>query len=158
MRRIKNQLVIAGILFFGISTNAQDRLMTLGYVSANIELAENFKEYEEVPLISNETFTYKYKGEEVIVNFNEDEHIEYYNNGEHYIKSNLTWVSKDECIITLDEITLPDLPFKPGNSLRMKITSVRGKYVYYESTLAGRTWKGKMKRVKQSPKEYVASK
>lgn len=153
---LKNVLTVA-IILSGLSLNSQDHLMNLGYVSKNIDLPENFRPYEQIPMIYNQTFSYKSKGGEVFVYFNGDEHIEYHNNKEYYIKSSIIWTSKDECIITLEEITLPDFPFSPGNSLKMKITNVKGDVVYYESTLGGRTWRGKMKQVETPEEDIIAS-
>tara|TARA_R110002049_G_scaffold4842_10_gene34240 strand:- start:3794 stop:4273 length:480 start_codon:yes stop_codon:yes gene_type:complete len=157
MKPLKKQLLLASIILLGLTTNAQDYLMKLGYASANVELAENFKEYKSVPTLYNQNFTYKYKGEEVLVSFKENEHVEYYSNKEHYIKSTVIWLNKNECLITLTESTLPNFPFKPGNSLKMKITEIKGKYVYYESTLGGRTWEGKMKQTDVVEEDLFAS-
>lgn len=157
MKTIKKNVLTVVILLFAISLNSQERLMQLGYVSKNIDLPENYKPLEQVPMIYNQTFSYKSKGGEVLVYFNGNEHIEYHNNKEYYIKSSIVWTSKDECIITLEEITLPDFPFRTGNSLKMKITDVRGDVVYYESTLGGRTWRGKMKQVETVEEDVIAS-
>lgn len=156
MKTVKNQFLLV-FFFYAFFTNAQNNLMTLGTTSANIDLPTSEQVYNQTPMIYNQTFTYKYKGGEVLVYFNGEEHIEYYNNKEYYIKSDIVWVNKDECIITLKEITLPDFPFRPGNSLKMKITDVKGDYVYYESTLGGRTWEGKMKQVETKQEEVIAS-
>ncbi|KGL58845.1 hypothetical protein PHEL85_3116 [Polaribacter sp. Hel1_85] len=98
------------------------------------------------PLIENQKFTYKYHGEEVLVIFSETQHIEYFNNKKNYIKSKISWVSKDECTMTIIESNLPNFPFKSGTKLSMHITKIKHNNVYYESTLGGRTWTGKMKK------------
>ncbi|QOD62188.1 hypothetical protein H9I45_07035 [Polaribacter haliotis] len=157
MKTIKKQVTIACIILFSISINAQDSLMLLGSFSANIKLTTNEVEYQQRPIIHNQTFTYNFKGGEVLVEFKDNQHIEYYNNKKHSIKSTIVWISKNECIITLKEINLPNFPFKKGNSLKMVITEVRGNNVYYKSTLGGRTWKGKMKEVETTNNDYFAS-
>ncbi|TMM32041.1 hypothetical protein FDT66_00825 [Polaribacter aestuariivivens] len=156
MNTIKKKLSLF-IILISLYANAQNPLMKLGFQSANIELTENETVYQEEPIINNQTFTYKYKGGDVVVTFNGDEHVEMYNNKRNHIKSSIVWISKNECIITLDEITLPDFPFSPGNSLKMKITEVKGKTIYYESTLAGRTWEGKMTQIENLQEDMIAS-
>ncbi|WP_439127719.1 hypothetical protein [Polaribacter sp.] len=156
MKTIKNQFLVV-FTFITLFTNAQENLMTLGTTSANIDLPSSEQVYDQTPMIYNQSFTYNYKRGKVLVYFNSDEHIEYFNNKEYYIKSDIVWINKDECIITLKEITLPDFPFRPGNSLKMKITEIKGDYVYYESTLGGRTWEGKMKQVETAQEEVIAS-
>ncbi|MEE9408629.1 MAG: hypothetical protein V3V28_11215 [Polaribacter sp.] len=156
MKTIKNQLLFAVILICTISINAQDRLMTLGVYTKAL-VAENIAEYKDAPIIDNKTFTFNYKGGEVIVIFNGKKHIEYYNNYKHYIKSSVKWTSRTECIITLQDINLPDFPFKVGTHLKMEITKVRGRNVYYKSTLGGRTWLGKMKEVDRQGESVIAA-
>ncbi|QNM87025.1 hypothetical protein H9W90_07900 [Polaribacter pectinis] len=156
MKTIKNQLLFAFILTFTIATNAQDRLMTLGVYSKSL-IAENIAEYKDAPIIDNKTFTYEYKGGQVLVIFNGKEHIEYYNNNKNYIKSSIKWISRRECLITLKEINLPNFPFKTGTHLKMEITKIRGRNVYYKSTLGGRTWLGKMKEVDRDGESVIAA-
>jgi hypothetical protein len=47
----------------------------------------------------------------------------------------------------LQESNLPNFPFKIGSELSIKITKVKRGYIYYDSTLGGRTWSGKMKEI-----------
>lgn len=98
-------------------------------------------------LLSTNKYTYKYKGNSVLVVFSGNSHIEYFNNKKHFIKSNINWVSSSECFMTIKESNLPNFPFKVGTKLRMKILKVKRGYIYYESTLGGRSWTGKMKKV-----------
>lgn len=156
MKTLKNQLLFAFLLTFTVAINAQDRLMTLGVYTKAL-VAENIAEYKDAPIIDNKTFTYDYKGGKVLVIFNGKNHIEYYNDNKHYIKSSIKWISRRECLITLKEINLPNFPFKVGTHLKMVITKIRGKNVFYKSTLGGRTWLGKMKEVDNQGESFIAA-
>jgi hypothetical protein len=144
-------IISTAILFLGfVSTvHSQDYAMvkapTLALNIYNHTSADVDVDYSQNSILNHNTYTYEYKGEEVIVVFNNDEHIEYYNDKQYYIKSQLTWINKDECLITIIESTVPGVPFNAGTELAMKVIKTKGDYVYYESTLAGTTWDGKMK-------------
>ena len=144
------------ILFFCTNVNSQNRLMSLGSYSS-VELAESFTEYSESPIIENQTYTYQYNNNEVMVVFNGKQHIEYYENKKYFIESSLTWISDKECIMTIKEFNLPNFPFIVGSKLKMEITKTKGKYIYYKSTLAGRTWEGKMKEVERDNATYAVN-
>ena len=137
----KNLLFLSLTVLFSFALNAQDYVMN-GITSP----LENTSNSEIIPIIENETFTYSSHGEDVLVVFNDTEHIEYYNDKKHFIKSRITWSSMNECTMTIIESDLPNFPFRNGTKLSMVITKVKGKTVHYESTLGGRTWSGKMKR------------
>ncbi|MCI2229373.1 hypothetical protein MC378_09365 [Polaribacter sp. MSW13] len=100
-----------------------------------------------VPLLTKTTYTYKYHGNDVLVIFTDNEHIEYFNNKKHFIKSSLVWTSNDECYMTIEDSNLPNFPFSNGTKLNMKITKIKRGYIFYESTLGGRSWTGKMKKL-----------
>lgn len=140
-------IISTALLLFGFvsTTNAQDYAIVENPTTI-VETTYNTTSYDtESSVLKNNTYTYEYKGEDVIVVFNNNEHVEYYNNKKYFIKSQLTWKNKYECVMTIKESTLPDVPFKAGTQLEMKITKTKGDYVYYQSTLGGRTWEGKMK-------------
>jgi len=138
---------IAAFLFLAFSTVtfSQDYAVVDNTINSTAKSSSTVNYDTESSVLKNNTFTYEYKGKDVIVVFNNNEHTEYYNNKKHYIKSELNWTNKYECTMTIVEATLPDVPFKAGTKLSMKITKTKGDFVYYESTLAGRTWEGKMK-------------
>ena len=146
MKNFKNQFLLILVLVSALTVNAQDYLMTLKPLSASV-LNINATEPVAEPLISNTTYTYKYKGGDVEVVFEGNEHYEFYNNREHFIKSDLVWTSKKECFMTIKDYNLPNFPFKVGTKMKMKITKKKDGYVNYTTTLGGRTWKGKMKEV-----------
>ena len=98
-----------------------------------------------IPVINESHYTYQYMGNDVLVNFNGTEHIEYYENKKYYIKSKIKWISNDECYITIQHSTLPDFPFKKGSRLHLQILKIRNGKVFYRSTLGNRSWEGKMK-------------
>lgn len=99
-----------------------------------------------ISLLGDNTFTYKYQGNKVTVVFDGENHTEYFNNKVHYIKSKVVWTSAESCTMILLESNLPRFPFKKGTELDFKVIKVKKGVVYYESTLAGRTWEGKMKK------------
>ncbi|MCI2229977.1 hypothetical protein MC378_12435 [Polaribacter sp. MSW13] len=100
-------------------------------------------------ILKNNTFTYRNAKKDVLVVFKDKKHVEYHNNMAHYIKSDIDWVSDCEYYLEIKETTLPNFPFKMGTRLHIKITKVSGKKVYYTSSLAGRTWEGRLTKVKR---------
>ena len=149
MKKLKTQILLVLVLVVSsLTITAQDYLMTLKPLSASV-LTINKTENVVVPMISNSTYTYKYKGGDVVVVFEGNEHYEFYNNRKNFIKSDIVWTSKKECYMTIKDHNLPNFPFKVGTKMKMKITKKKEGYVYYTTTLGGTTWKGKMKEVKQ---------
>ncbi len=100
-------------------------------------------------VLKNNSYTYKLGKEEVLVNFGENKHEEYHQDKKYYIKSNIEWISDCEYYLIIQDVTLPDFPFKLGSKLHITITKVRGNRVYYKSSMGGRTWEGKMTKVKK---------
>ena len=141
----KLQLLIT-VIIITFSTGAQDLAMNT-QMSNSDDINYNVTNNKIVPLLEETTYTYKYKGDDVLVVFTENRHIEYFNNKKHSIKSNLRWVSENECEMTILESNLPNFPFRNGTKLNMKITKVKNGYIYYQSTLGGRSWTGKMKKL-----------
>lgn len=131
------QLIALFIVVFTI--NAQDIAMV------STKVFNNNSNYKIEPLIEETHYTYKYQGNDVLVIFKEDEHIEYFNNKKYFIKSDLTWTAEDECFMTIRESNLPNFPFRSGTKLKLKIDKIKKDKVYYTSTLGGRSWTGKMK-------------
>ena len=145
MKTSKISLATFATLFMVFSIFSQDYSFADNSINSTAKFVDEVTYDTNSSILKNNTYVYEYKGNDVIVVFNNDEHTEYYNNKKYYIKSQLTWKNKYECVITIKDVTLPDVPFKAGTELEMKITKTKGNYVYYESTLAGRTWEGKMK-------------
>ncbi|WP_299059261.1 hypothetical protein [uncultured Polaribacter sp.] len=142
MKKFKLLVIFA---LFAFSATGQNLAMnTLNNYGNTISTVE--KE-EIVPLLNETKYTYKYKGENVVVVFSESKHVEYFNEGKYFIKSDISWVSEDECYMTLQESNLPNFPFKKGIKLKMKITKIKRGYIFYESTLGGRTWEGRMRKL-----------
>lgn len=142
-------IIFLTFTFFSTLTytiSAQD--VAMSSINYPLENSYNNKESAVIsPLIVAEKFTYKAHGEVVLVVFEDNIHTEYYSDNK-YIKSKVSWKSNNECLMTVLETNLPSFPFEIGTTLTMKITKIKGKNVFYESTLAGRTWAGKMKKVK----------
>jgi hypothetical protein len=134
------------LLLFGfVSTLFSQDYAMVKNPSTAINTYHNNNFDTESSVLKSNTYTYEYKGKEVIVIFNNDEHIEYDNNKKYFIKSQLTWKNKYECLLTIIESTFLDVPFSTETELVLKVIETKGDFVYYESTLAGRTWEGKMK-------------
>jgi hypothetical protein len=98
--------------------------------------------------LKNSSFSYRNQGNDVLVIFKETEHVEYHNNKEFFIKSDITWLNNCEYYLTIKETTLPNFPFKMGEKLHIEVTKVKGKKVYYKSTLGGRSWEGRLTKLK----------
>ena len=143
---MKNLQLIITILLISFSTAAQELGMNTeisNYDDVNYNALNN----KIVPLLEETTYTYKYNGDDVLVVFSENTHTEYFNNKQNSIKSNIVWTSENECVMTILESNLPNFPFRNGTKLNMKINKIKNGYIYYQSTLGGRSWTGKMKKL-----------
>ncbi|MBL4604990.1 MAG: hypothetical protein JKY02_04825 [Flavobacteriaceae bacterium] len=103
---------------------------------------------QQCEILKNGSFTYKLAKKKVLVYFKENKHVEYHQDKKYYIKSSIEWVSDCEYYLVIEGVTLPNFPFKIGSRLHIKITKVKGNRVYYKSSMAGRTWEGKMTKAK----------
>jgi hypothetical protein len=141
---MKKILLLSALIILVTTVKAQDVAMVN---VKNIDTYENKsrRSTEVIPVLEETEYTYKYNNDEVLVTFKDGEHIEYFNNKKYYIKSKLEWITNEECYMTIQESNLPDFPFNKGSKLHMKILKVKNGKVFYESTLGGRTWSGKMK-------------
>jgi hypothetical protein len=72
-------------------------------------------------------------------------HTEYHNNGKYNITSRMKWVNSCEYNMTMASITIPDFPFKPGDVMNVKITSIENNIIQYTSTVKGQSWNGRLK-------------
>mgnify|MGYP001307082445 CR=1 FL=1 len=108
----------------------------------------SFSSCNNCGVLKNNTFTYRYSNKDVIVIFNENRHIEYHNNQEFYIKSDIEWINNCEYYLTINEYTLPNFPFKIGDKMHVVINKVRGKKIYYTSSLGGSSWEGRLTKIK----------
>ncbi len=102
---------------------------------------------QDCSILKNNTFTYRNGSDKVLVVFSGEQHTEYHQNKKYTIKSTVRWISKCEYILTINESNLPNFPFKMGTKLFIKVNKVRGKKVYYTSSLAGRSWEGKLVKI-----------
>jgi len=78
-----------------------------------------------------------------------DKHTEYHNKGKYYIKSDVTWVNDCEYNMVMTKITIPDFPFKPGDSMNVKIERIEDDIIYYTSTVKGASWSGRFRILKE---------
>ncbi|QOD62304.1 hypothetical protein H9I45_07640 [Polaribacter haliotis] len=138
--------LLLAIILLTFSIKAQDVAM-ITPVKFNENNITKISDDEIIPLLEETTYTYKYKGKDVVVIFSKKEHIEYFENKKYFIKSDIKWTSEEECFMTLKESNLPNFPFRSGTKLSMKIIKIKRGYIFYESTLGGLTWEGKMKKI-----------
>jgi len=110
----------------------------------SITLLMSFSSSEECGVLRDNTFTYRNSKKEVIVVFKDNKHIEYHNKKEYFIKSDIEWVNDCEYYLIIKETTLPNFPFKMGTKMHIVVNKVRGKKVYYTSSLGGRSWEGRL--------------
>ncbi len=143
---MKNLQLLITVLLISFSTAAQELAMNTQMNNSD-SLNYNTPTKEIIPLLEETTYTYKYNGDDVLVVFTRNTHIEYFNNRQHSIKSNIVWTSENECVMTILESNLPNFPFRNGTKLNMKINKIKNGYIYYQSTLGGRSWTGKMKKL-----------
>ena len=144
MKKLQLLFIITAIAF---TSKAQDSAMLSAQDSASY-IPSITSSPPIAPLLKNASYTYTYKGENVVVNFSEKEHIEYYSNKRYFIKSSIEWVANNESYMTIQEFNLPNFPFKRGARLHMKINKIKRGYIYYESTLGNNSWTGRMKKLK----------
>jgi hypothetical protein len=104
---------------------------------------------KDCSVLKNNHFTYRNGNKKVLVIFKENNYIEYHNNREYFIKAEVQWISDCQYYLTIKEANLPRFPFKIGTKLRIAVTKVRGDKIYYESTLGGKTWEGKLTKKKK---------
>ena len=100
-------------------------------------------------ILKNSSFSYKMGGQKVLVEFKGNEYTEYHQEKKYYIKSKIEWISDCEYNLVIQEVNLPDFPFEKNNTLHVTITKVKGNRVYYSSSIGGRTWEGKMKKIEK---------
>jgi len=104
---------------------------------------------QDCTILKNNSFTYRAAKNNVLVEFKEKDYIEYHLDKKYYIKSKIEWVSDCEYYLIIEETTLPDFPFEKGAKLHIVVTQVKGNRVHYKSSMEGRSWEGKMKKVRK---------
>ncbi len=101
-------------------------------------------------VLKNNVFTYRNSNKDVIVVFEENKHVEYHNKKKYFIKSDIEWVNDCEYYLIIKETTLPNFPFKMGTKMHIVVDKVKGKKIYYTCSLAGRSWEGRLTKVKDN--------
>lgn len=84
----------------------------------------------------------------VKVQFKGNNHTELHNNGKHFIKSDIEWISDCKYYLTVKETNFPDFPFKTGTKILVEITKTNGDNVYYKSSINNQNWEGKLTKIK----------
>lgn len=70
-----------------------------------------------------------------------NQHTEYFDNEGRFIKSELIWVNDCEYNAKIIEINIPDVPFKIGDVLNVKITNILNNFVDMTCVYRGETLK-----------------
>ena len=113
-----------------------------------ISFSNNSQAPDDCKIMHEGEFKYSNGEEDVRVEIEGKDHIEWHNQGKYFIKSKLDWVSDCEYNMTMVEITLPNFPFGPGDVMNVKINKVKKNEIFYTSTVKGTSWKGKFIKIK----------
>jgi hypothetical protein len=143
MNKLKLSILLIIIAF---SIEAQD-IPIIGEMGGSVGITYDTSGKEIVPVLKGTRYTYKDLGNDVLVIFKENKHIEYFNNKKYSIESSIVWTADNECYMTLQKSNLPNSPFKRGDVFYLKITKIKHGYVYYQSIANGKSWRGRMKRL-----------
>lgn len=73
-----------------------------------------------------------------------NKHTEYLNNGKHFIKSTLKWISGCTYTMTMKKCTVPDFPFKPNDVMTVTITDIQDGVIYFTTEVKGQRSEGKV--------------
>ncbi len=123
--------------------------LTLGILLFSLMAFTNYNsEDNDCSILHRGTFVYGNPGSEIKVIINGKNHVEYHNNGKFIIKSKLDWISNCEYNMTMTKITIPNFPYGIGDVMNVKIDSVKGKEIYYTSTVKGQSWNGVFSKIK----------
>jgi len=75
-------------------------------------------------------------------------HVEYLRNSAYTIKSKVTWLNDCSYKMLMLSNTLPEFPFKPGQTMTVIIDKVENGIIYYTSKVQGEKWQGRLVKVK----------
>lgn len=95
--------------------------------------------------------TFKYLGDhDTTVHFviSNESHVEYFQSGAYTVKSKVTWI--DSCTYTMLMLsnTVPDVPFKPGQTMTVIIDKIEDGVFYFTSKIQDYQWQGRFIKVK----------
>ena len=93
------------------------------------------------------TFEYGNDKFKVRVEINGNNHTEYHDGGKYIIRSTIEWISDCEYNMTMTEITIPNFPYKVGDVMNVKVNRVKGKEIFYTSTVQGKSWEAKLTKI-----------
>jgi hypothetical protein len=66
----------------------------------------------------------------------------------YYIESAVEWINDCTYIMTMTKITIPNFPYGVGDKMKVDITKIDRKIIYYTSTVNGVSWNGRFKILK----------
>lgn len=75
-----------------------------------------------------------------------NKHTEYLENGKYYIQSSLKWNSDCSYTTVLKKSTLPDFPYKPGDTMTVTFTKSEDGVIYFAAELKGEKMEGRIKK------------
>lgn len=105
-------------------------------------------------ILKNNTFRYTSGRQNVKIEFTEDEYIEHHNDKDKYVKAAVKWVDDCKYVLVVKEVTLPNVPYKPGEKLEVIVKEIKKeKIVYFKAVFKDKEWDGTMIRVKESAKK-----
>lgn len=73
--------------------------------------------------------------------------IEYSERNDYTIESEITWTSDCSYTMKMLKNSVPGFPFKPGDIMKVEITKIKGKIIYYTATVNGQSWTARFKKI-----------
>lgn len=74
-------------------------------------------------------------------------HTEYIDNGKYYIQSALKWNSDCSYTTVLKKSTVPDFPYKPGDTMTVVFTKTEEGIIHFAAVLKGEKSEGRVRKV-----------
>lgn len=117
-------------------------------ILVNIVKAQSAKD-DSCSILKNGTFKYL-DAEDTTAYFvvSPGSHVEYLRNGAYTIRSKVTWINNCSYKMLMLSNTLPDFPFKPGQTMTVSIDKIENDIVYYTSKVQDQQWRGRLVKVK----------
>jgi len=76
-----------------------------------------------------------------------EKQIEYSGLNNYTIESKIKWITDCSYNMEMIKITIPNFPFKPGDVMNVVINKIEGDIIYYTSTVKGKSWEGRFKKL-----------
>jgi hypothetical protein len=79
---------------------------------------------------------------------NGEDHIEYHNEKKYQIISKVKWVSDCQYKMKMISNTIPDFPFKAGDTMTVTVDRIEGDIIYYSAEVKGVKWQSRLLKLK----------